>query len=172
VTAASSSPAAVPENGWQPSVRHDVTTVMQVHDIMTRGPETVTPDDSIQQAAMAMDQLNVGILPVCSGRRLVGVITDRDIAVRAASAGDSPVDQVVGDFMTRNAAYAYEDEPAEDALMRMQTLQVRRLMVLDREKNLVGVLSLGDIATEPDAVVKDDLAEALSEVSEPSRPRK
>ena len=145
---------------------------MQVCEIMTRQPERVGPDDSIQQAALAMDQLNVGILPVCNGQRLVGVITDRDIAVRAASTGGCPVDQLVGDFMTRNAAYAYEDEAAEDALLRMQTLQIRRLMVLDREKNLVGVLALGDIATEPDAVSPARLAGAVGEMSEPSRPRK
>jgi len=86
---------------------------MQVSEIMTRGVETVAPDASLQQAAAAMEALGVGSLPICDGRRLVGVITDRDIVVRGVAAGFSPVDHTVAECMTADAAYAFADEQAD-----------------------------------------------------------
>ena len=118
---------------------------------MTRDVETIAPDASLQQAAEAMEAMGVGSLPVCDGRRLVGTITDRDIVVRGVATGRSPVEMLVRECMTEDISYAFEDEDAEEVLARMKTLQVRRLAVLDREKNLVGIVSLGDIATEPRA---------------------
>jgi CBS domain-containing protein len=145
---------------------------MQVSEIMTRGVEIVTPDASLQQAAAAMEAMGVGSLPVCDGQRLVGTITDRDIVVRGVAAGRSPVDGLVRDCMSDHVAYAYEDEEAAEVLERMKTLQIRRLPVLDRGKQLVGLVALGDIATEPRAAALGSVGAAVAGISEPSRPRK
>ena len=145
---------------------------MQISEIMTRGVETVSPDASLQQAAAAMEALGVGSLPVCDGRRLVGAITDRDIVVRGVAAGLSPIDSLVRDCMTADIAYAFEDEESDEVLDRMKTLQVRRLAILNRDKALVGIVSLGDIATEPRAAALGSVGAAGAEISEPSRPKK
>jgi CBS domain-containing protein len=145
---------------------------MQVSEIMTRDVETIPPDASLQQAAAAMEALGVGSLPVCDGRRLVGAITDRDIVVRGVAAGLSPVEAQVSDCMTEDIVYAFCDEEAEEVLERMKTLQVRRIAILDRDKTLAGIVSLGDIATEPRAAALGAVGAAVAEISEPSRPRK
>jgi CBS domain-containing protein len=145
---------------------------MQVCEVMTREVETVAPDASLQTAAAAMEAMNVGSLPVCEGRRLLGTITDRDIVVRGVATGRSPFEMVVRECMSNDISYAYEDEDVEEVLARMQTLQVRRLAVLDRRKTLVGIVSLGDIATEPRAADRCEVGEAIAEISEPSRPQK
>jgi CBS domain-containing protein len=146
---------------------------MQVCEIMTRQVETISPDASLQKAAAAMEAMGVGSLPVCQGgRRLLGVITDRDIVVRGVATGASPVDMLVRDCMTSDIAYAFEDEEVDAVLERMKALQIRRLAVLDRDKNLVGIVSLGDIAVEPRATDAEHLGEAITEISEPSLPDK
>jgi CBS domain-containing protein len=145
---------------------------MQVSEVMTRQVETVAPDASLQQAAMAMEAMGVGSLPVCAGRRLIGTLTDRDIVVRGVATGRSPVEMEVRECMTEDISWAYEEEDAEEVLARMKTLQVRRLAVLDKDKNLVGIVSLGDIATEPRAADLKEVGEAIAEISEPSRPHK
>ena len=145
---------------------------MQVCEVMTREVETVTPDASLQQAAMAMEAMGVGSLPVCDGRRLVGTVTDRDIVVRGGATGRSPVEMLVREVMTEDVSWAFEQDDAEEVLERMKTLQVRRLAVLDKDKNLVGIVALGDIATEPRAADLREVGEAIAEISEPSRPQK
>ena len=145
---------------------------MQVSEIMTREVETVAPDTSLQQAASAMEALGVGSLPVCDGQRLTGTITDRDIVVRCVAAGLSPVDTLVRDCMTEDIAYAFCDEEVEEVLERMKVLQIRRLTVVDRNKSLVGIISVGDVATEPRAAALASVGAAISEISKPSRPRK
>jgi CBS domain-containing protein len=145
---------------------------MQVCEVMTREVETIAPDASLQAAAQAMEALGVGSLPVCQGRRLVGAITDRDIVVRGVATGRSPVEMLVRECMSEDISWAYEDEDAEEVLARMRALQVRRLAVLDRQKNLSGIVSLGDIATEPRAADLREVGEAIAEISEPSRPHK
>ena len=145
---------------------------MLVREVMTRAVETVAPDASLHQAAQALAAIGVGSLPVCDGRRLVGAVTDRDIVVRGVAPGRSPVDMLVREVMTADVAWAYDDESAEDVLARMQALQVRRLAVLDRQKSLVGIVSLGDIATEPRAADREEVGAAVAEISDPSRPRK
>jgi CBS domain-containing protein len=149
-----------------------ITPCMQISEIMTREVETIPPDASLQQAAAAMEALGVGSLPVCDGDRLVGAITDRDIVVRGVAAGLSPIDTQVKDCMTEDIAYAFCDEAADEVLERMKTLQIRRLAVLDRDKCLTGIVSLGDIATEPRAAALGSVGAAVAEISEPSRPRK
>ena len=145
---------------------------MQISEIMTHKVETVAPDASLQQAAATMEALGVGSLPVCDGDRLVGAITDRDIVVRGVAAGLSPVDGLVRECMTEDIAWAYCDEQAEEVLERVKKLQVRRLAILDRDKKLAGIVALGDIATEPRAAALGSVGAAISEISEPSRPRK
>ena len=145
---------------------------MQVSDVMTRDIETIPPDASLQQAAEAMEAMGVGSLPVCSGRRLVGTLTDRDIVVRGVATGRSPIEMLVRECMTEDISYAFEDEDSEQVLARMQALQARRLAVLDKQKNLVGIVALGDIATEPRAANLREVGEAIAEISEPSRPHK
>lgn len=137
---------------------------------MTRQVETVAPDASLQQAAMAMEAMGVG--SVCQGRRLVGTLTDRDIVVRGVATGRSPVEMEVRECMTEDISWAFEEEDAEEVLARMKALQVRRLAVLGRDKNLVGIVSLGDIATEPRAADLKEVGAAIAEISEPSRPHK
>src|SRR5258708_36496553 len=139
---------------------------MQVAEIMTREAETIPPDASLQQAAAAMEALGVGSLPVCDGQRLVGAITDRDIVIRGVAAGLSPVEGQVADCMTEDIAYAFCDEEADEVLERMKTLQVRRIAILDRNKTLAGIVSLGDIATEPRAAPLGTVGAAAAAISE------
>lgn len=145
---------------------------MQISEIMTRDVETIAPDSSLQQAAEVMEAMGVGSLPVCQGKLLVGAITDRDIVVRGVSAGLSPVDTLVSQCMTPDIAYAFDDEETDEVLERMKVLQIRRLAVLDRDKKLVGIVALGDIATEPRAAALGSVGAAIAEISEPSRPKK
>ncbi|MBV8187694.1 MAG: CBS domain-containing protein [Alphaproteobacteria bacterium] len=145
---------------------------MQVSEVMTREVETIAPDASLQAAAEAMEALGVGSLPVCQDRRLLGTLTDRDIVVRGVATGRSPVEMLVRECMSEDISWAYEDEDAGEMLERMKVLQVRRLAVLDRQKNLVGIVALGDIATEPRAADLREVGEAVAEISEPSRPQK
>lgn len=139
---------------------------MLVCDIMSRNVRTVASDASLQWAAQTMLSAGVGALPVCDGERLLGIITDRDIAIRAVASG-LPGSAPVSQAMTADALFAYEDEEVEAALRRMQAQQVRRLVVLDRTRRLVGIVSLGDIAIEPDAARCEQVGAALAGISNP-----
>ncbi|HKU95739.1 MAG TPA: CBS domain-containing protein [Vineibacter sp.] len=141
---------------------------MLVAEVMTRNAEMVAPDASLQQAAQKMEELDIGVLPVCDGHRLLGVITDRDIAVRAVSAGALPSEALVQDFMSPDPAWCYEDDQVGAALDDMEARRLRRLMVLDRDERLVGILALGDVAVKAQA--DRETGAALSEISRPARP--
>ncbi len=162
----------MPRDRVQPAASMSIDSRMQVSEVMTRQVETVPPDASLQKAAAAMEAMGVGSLPVCQGRLLLGAITDRDIVVRGVATGASPVDMLVRDCMSRDISYAYEDEEVDAVLERMKALQIRRLAVLDRQKNLVDIVALGDIAVEPRATDAQHLGDALTEISEPSFPDK
>jgi len=140
---------------------------MRVSQVMTRNAECIKPDASVQEAAKRMKSLDVGALPVCDNDRLVGVITDRDIAVRSVAEGHDPKADRVQGTMTPDLVYCFEDEDAADAARRMQEKQIRRLPVLNRDKRLVGIVSLGDLAVE----ARDDKlsGETLERVSEPAK---
>jgi CBS domain-containing protein len=142
---------------------------MLVCDLMSRDVRTVAPDATLQWAAQTMLSAGVGAVPVCDGDRLLGVITDRDIAIRAVAHG-LPGSALVSQAMTVDALFAYEDEEVEAALLRMKAQQVRRLVVLDRTRRLVGIISLGDIAIEPDAARCDQVGTALAGISNPMTP--
>src|SRR5262245_53505175 len=121
---------------------------MNVSDYMTRDVTVVTPNDTLQHAAKIMGQLDCGVLPVGENDRLVGMLTDRDIAIRAVAEGKDPVQTRVRDIMTYEVRYVFDDDLLSDAIDSMAELQVRRLPVINREKRLVGIISLGDIARE------------------------
>jgi len=138
---------------------------MKVHEIMTSGAHCVGPDVSLIRAATLMKELNVGSLPVCDGTRLMGMITDRDIAIRGVAEGRELDGTPVRAIMSPEVIYAYEDQDLADAARVMEINQIRRLPVLSREKRLIGFLSLGDVATEGDS--EQLSAEALKEISQP-----
>ena len=139
---------------------------MKLADIMTRDVTVVTPTDSVQRAAQIMDELDVGALPVCDGRRIIGMVTDRDLTVRIAAQGKSPEDARVEEAMSTNVRWSFEDEDVETVIAKMGDTQIRRLPVVDRDHNLVGIVSLGDVAIKTDEVVE----EALEGVSQPLDP--
>jgi CBS domain-containing protein len=143
---------------------------MQVSKVMTRGAECIRPDATLHEAAERMKSLDVGALPVCENDRLVGMLTDRDITVRATAEGLPPGLGQVRDIMTPDIIYCFEDQDVSEAARLMEQNQIRRLVVLNRDKRLVGIVSLGDLAVE--AGNEQLVGEALEVISEPSTPRR
>src|SRR5512132_4115116 len=119
---------------------------MQLKDIMTPGVEVIAPEASIYEAAEKMSHRDVGPLPVCEGDRLIGMLTDRDITVRAVAAGRDPLTTTVRDVMTPDVVYGFDDQEVDDAARLMEHYQIRRLPVLNRRQQLVGMVALGDLA--------------------------
>jgi len=144
---------------------------MQLKEVMTPQVEVVRPDASLQEAAEMMMKLDVGPLPVCDGQRLVGMLTDRDITVRGTAQGRDPKTTQVQEVMTPDVIYCFEDQDVEDAANLMEEHQIRRLVILNREKKLVGIVSLGDLALEADEEDLDDaeVGEVLEQISQPAR---
>ncbi|RPI84594.1 MAG: CBS domain-containing protein [Chloroflexi bacterium] len=143
---------------------------MKIKDIMTSDPHVVSPNETVSHAAKLMKELNVGSLPVCDGSRLVGMITDRDITTRSTAQGSNPQNIMVSEVMTPKIRYCFEDQDISEAARLMQDEQIRRLPVLDRQKQLVGILSLGDLSVDADM---DTLSgKTLEEISKPSRPNR
>ena len=136
---------------------------MKVSEAMTRHVRVANPEDTLQQAAWLMASLDAGVLPVCENERLVGMVTDRDIAVRGVAHGMGP-DAKVREVMTPDVKYCFEDQDVVETTRNMGDIQVRRLPVVNRDKRLVGILSLGDIAV---CSSYEDIGEALSEISRP-----
>ena len=139
---------------------------MKVGEIMTRGVEIASPDDTLQQAASRMAELDVGVLPVGENDRLVGMLTDRDIAIRAVAQGRGP-DTKVREAMTPEVRYCFEDEDLDDVVDNMGENKVRRLPVMSRDKRLVGIVSFGDVALYGDSGQTDAAAAAVSEPGGP-----
>lgn len=142
----------------------------RISEVMTRGVEVIPPDTSLQRAAQVMDELNIGALPVCAGTELVGMITDRDITVRATAAGMEPTQHCVKEVMTEQTRWCTEDQTTEEVMKQMGDVQIRRLPVLNAQREIVGIVSLGDLATRQgqhtDAVLRE-----VSWPSEPDRPQ-
>jgi CBS domain-containing protein len=136
---------------------------MKVSDAMTPEVQLCTPDDTLKDAAQAMAALGVGLLPVTDNERLVGMITDRDIAIRGVGMGRGP-EARIGDVMTADVRYCYQDQDLDEVSAIMGDLQVRRLPVLNREKRLVGIIALGDIALVQGG---NGTGAALSRISRP-----
>ena len=118
---------------------------MRVSEAMTRDVRVTTPGQSIREAAKLMAELDAGAIPVGDSDRLVGIITDRDIAIRAVAAGKSP-DTPVREVMSSDVKYCFEDEELDHVAQNMGDIRVRRLPVVNRDKRLVGIVSLGDVA--------------------------
>lgn len=137
---------------------------MKVSDCMTRDVRVAAPTQSLREAASLMAELDVGILPVGDNDRLVGMITDRDIAVRGVACGRGP-DATVSEVMTDTVKYCFADQSIEEVSRNMGDIQVRRLPVVDREKRLVGIISLSDIANGEGAT--DEAGEALRDIAQP-----
>jgi CBS domain-containing protein len=131
---------------------------------MTTDIKIMNPSETVQMAAKAMADLDVGLLPVSSDDRLVGVISDRDIAVRAVAQGKGP-DTPIEEAMTPGVHYCFVDEELDDVCQNMGDLQIRRLPVLSRDKRLVGIVSLGDVARDG----WNAAGEALEEISKPGK---
>lgn len=137
---------------------------MKIRDAMTRDVRMIHPDQTIREAAHLMAELDIGALPVEDSDRLVGMITDRDITVRAVAEGlgaETPVRQI----MTNEIKYCFDDQTVDEVTRNMAEQRLRRLPVVSRSKRLVGILSLGDLAVDEDA--QDEAAEALGGISRP-----
>ena len=143
---------------------------MQLKDIMTPGVEVIAPEATLQTAARKMQRMDVGPLPVCDGDRLVGMLTDRDITIRAVAEGCDPTTTTVREAMTPDMVYCFEDQDVQEAASLMTQYQIRRLPVLNRNQRLVGMVSLGDLAVSPGN--QQQAGEVLEQVSEPAKPRR
>jgi len=139
---------------------------MRVREVMTRRVEWIRPDATLQEAAAKMKSLDIGPLPVCDNDHLVGMLTDRDITVRAIAEGEDPTVIQVRDIMTPEVVCCYEDQLVGEAARLMEEHQLRRLVVIDRAQRLVGIVSLGDLAVETgDEEMAGDVLEHISESS-------
>jgi CBS domain-containing protein len=136
---------------------------MQLKKIMTPEVERIHKDASVHEIAQKMKMLDVGMVPVYDGDRLVGMVTDRDIALRVVAEGRDAMNTQAHEVMTPEVIYCFEDQTIEEAAQVMEKQQIRRLIVLNRDKRLVGIVSLGDLATHRQS--QKAAGEALSEIS-------
>lgn len=144
--------------------------MQRIAEVMTRDVKSVSPQETIRHAAQMMDELNVGALPVCDGRKLVGMVTDRDITVRGVAAGQSPDATRVEDVMSGPVQWCFDDQTVDEVMQQMGDTQIRRVPVVDHDtKALIGIVSLGDLATRHSAQV-DRTLEEISTPSKPDRP--
>jgi CBS domain-containing protein len=143
---------------------------MKVQEVMTREVEVIHPNATIAEAAEKMKQLDIGPLPVCDGTRVEGMVTDRDITVRATAAGHDPHTTKVREVMSPDVVYVFEDQDVKDAAKLMADKQIRRLIVLNRDKRLVGIVAMADLAVDAN---KDKLTgQTLESISEPAHPNR
>jgi len=140
---------------------------MKLKDVMSKDVASLNVSDAVIKAAQIMKEHNVGSVPVCDSNRVVGVITDRDIALRTVAEGKSADKQSVRDVMSTNPVVGQPDMEVLDAARIMGERQIRRLPIIEKN-GLVGIVSLGDLALEPS--LEDEASEALTDISEPSTP--
>ena len=140
-----------------------------VADVMTRGVRSMAPTDTVAKAAQAMDELNVGVIPVCDGGKVVGMVTDRDIVVRGIAREFDMKTAKLADVMSSNVRCATEGQEIDEILDQMADSQIRRMPVVDGNQRLVGIVSLGDIA-DKDPGDELDVAQSLAEISSPAKP--
>ena len=144
-----------------------------VANFMTRGVRTMRPDDNQVAASKAMEELNIGAVPVCEGERLVGMVTDRDIVVRGVAQELDLRKCKLSDVMSAHVRTVRDDDDVQEVLREMGKSQVRRLPVVDRNDHLVGIISLGDIAAKQahdEAQAQQQVGQSLSDISEPAEP--
>ena len=136
---------------------------MKVSEAMTRDVRVASPNESIRDAARIMAEIEAGALPVGENDRLVGVITDRDIALRAVAEGKDSTTKV-GEIMSREVLYCFDDQDVDEVAKNMGDVQVRRLPVVNRDKRLVGIISLGDVVCHQDS---DAAGDTVAQISQP-----
>jgi CBS domain-containing protein len=141
-----------------------------VADVMTRDVRTMKPNDSVVDAAKCMDEMNVGVIPVCDGDKLVGMVTDRDIVVRGVAAQQGELRSMkLVDVMSSHVRCVHEEDDVDQVLSEMADAQIRRMPVVDGSDRLVGIVTLGDIAAKnPEDEV--DVAMSLGDISSPAEP--
>jgi CBS domain-containing protein len=144
-----------------------VVGLMKIREVMTPDAQCVGPDETLVDAASLMRQLDVGVLPVCDDEEVVGMLTDRDIAIRAVAEGRDAASTRVRDIMSPGTIVVYEDQEIEEAVHVLEQHQIRRAPVMNRQQKLVGIISLGDIAVDASAALS---GEALKHVSQPAEP--
>jgi CBS domain-containing protein len=139
-----------------------------IQDVMTRNVTSISPEDTVRRAAQLMKELDVGAIPVCDGNKLVGMLTDRDIAIRSTAAGQAPGSTRVGDVMSTDVRTCYATQTVDEVLSEMGDVQIRRVVVVDQASHsLVGIVSLGDMASKHAASTD----QALGEISAPGDAR-
>jgi len=140
-----------------------------IADIMSRDVTSVSPEETIRRAAELMDDLDVGALPVTEGHRLVGMITDRDITIRATAAGLGPEETLVTEVMSEDICYCYEDQSVEEVMEDMGDIQVRRVPVVSRDDHrLAGIVAMADLVR--DEAMEGRTVETLRDISAPVPP--
>lgn len=137
---------------------------MKISDVMTTKAQCIGPNVTLAEVARRMLELDVGALPICESDRITGMVTDRDLVLRGTAAGLDPLTTQVRTVMSPKIVYIFEDQDVEEAARLMEVKQIRRLAVLNREKRLVGIVSLGDLAVEAGTALS---GEALKEISQP-----
>jgi CBS domain-containing protein len=138
--------------------------MIEVSQVMTRDVRLVDPGTTLKEAAALMRDGDFGLLPIGENNRLVGTITDRDIAIRAVAEGKDPAGTPVRDAMSEGIVYCFEDQSVAEAAALMGEKQIRRLPVLNRDKRLVGIVAIGDLAV--DSNTDEEAGEALSDISQ------
>ena len=137
-----------------------------VAEVMTTDVQVVQPQESLRRAASLMQELDIGVLPVCDGERLQGMLTDRDITIYGVAEGLNPYKACVSDVMTEDVEYCTADQDVQEVMRLMGDKQVRRLPVVDADKKLVGIVSLGDLAVRQNGHID----RTVRQVSEPGNP--
>jgi CBS domain-containing protein len=137
--------------------------IMQIKEVMSRNVVLASPRESLSEVAQMMAEKDIGFMPVGDGDKIVGMITDRDMVIRGIAAGKGP-DTPVSEVMTRDVKYCFDDEDIDHVILNMGENQVRRLPVMNRQKRLIGIVTLADAALEHDPVV---VGEAFLRVVEP-----
>lgn len=137
---------------------------MKISECMSRDVRVCAPDHTLQSAAQTMAEMDAGFLPVGEGDRLIGIVTDRDIAIRGVAKGQPP-ESNIRSVMSSEVCYCFEDDDIDEVADNMSQIQVRRLPVVDRDKRLVGIVALSDIAR---GGKRNSVGEALGEIARPS----
>ncbi len=136
---------------------------MNVREVMSPDVFVMSPDRTLADAARSMADLDTGVLPIGEGDQLIGIVTDRDIVIRGVAQQRDPVNTPVRDVMTSGVCYCYDDEDVTEVADQMAELQVRRLPVVDRQKHLVGIVSLGDLAQQANTSLSGETLQGVSE---------
>lgn len=135
---------------------------MQVSELMTRGVPSMAPHETLMRAAQTMGDLHVGVIAVCDGERLVGIVTDRDIVLRGVAEGCAVEETPLSEVMSKDTRWCFEDQAVDEVVQEMRAAQIRRVPVVDRDRHLVGMLSLGDVSSDATATTARPEAAGIS----------